>query len=301
MKAYEIVICQEPATRNNSLHAGWCFGLPPGIKPEQWPLDPDNGYPLVHGFTILIPEDYRCRGPEIVALSFFGTPEDMDIGEGGPFIDENIRAALSVGAAEPTEPDLKFLWLDRQRAHPRLYELNGVHDARYAVILLTRSEYSGDFCPPPTLRPNSYRDKIDPPLWLESGAAFAVASITTDTRLLRVLGGQPSEGHSFNRALRFRTLEDDLNAGKEPRDPFSLDETGYEDCFYETAGKLERYEWAKRTSWIHFGGTMRPGQCIPAFSPFYLEFEQYLGGFNFAGGGTAQLDLESMRFNVMGK
>jgi len=34
---------------------------------EQWPLDPVTGFPLVHGFTLRLPEDYRPQGPEIVA------------------------------------------------------------------------------------------------------------------------------------------------------------------------------------------------------------------------------------------
>ena len=40
------------------------------------------------------------------------------------------------------------------------------------------------------------------------------------------------------------------------------------------------------------------GQNIPPFGPRYIEFEQYMGGFNFAD-GTAQLDLQTMAFNVM--
>ena len=27
----------------------------------------------MHGFTLLLPEDYRCHGPEIVAVSFFAS------------------------------------------------------------------------------------------------------------------------------------------------------------------------------------------------------------------------------------
>ncbi len=59
MKAYNIDVLSRPATRSTDQDHGWCFGLPPGISPEQWPLDPHNGYPLMHGFTLLLPEDYR--------------------------------------------------------------------------------------------------------------------------------------------------------------------------------------------------------------------------------------------------
>src|SRR5258708_12515876 len=78
MKAYDI----EMLTRSTdpARNHGWCFGLPPGISPQQWPLDPANGHSLMHGFTLLLPEDYRVHGPEIVALSFFATPPDHNDG-----------------------------------------------------------------------------------------------------------------------------------------------------------------------------------------------------------------------------
>jgi hypothetical protein len=62
-RAYNIEILQEEGRGGSDSH-GWCFGLPPGISPKQWPLDPLTGYPLVHGFTLRLPEDYRCHGPD---------------------------------------------------------------------------------------------------------------------------------------------------------------------------------------------------------------------------------------------
>lgn len=66
MKAYDLEILPRPAERKPDCH-GWVFGLPPGITSEQWPLDPNNGSPLMHGFTLLLPDDYRVHGSEIVA------------------------------------------------------------------------------------------------------------------------------------------------------------------------------------------------------------------------------------------
>ena len=80
MQAYDIEMLTRPADRAGD--HGWCFGLPPGISPQQWPLDPANGYPLMHGFTLLLREDYRVHSPEIVALSFFATAPDHN--DGGP-------------------------------------------------------------------------------------------------------------------------------------------------------------------------------------------------------------------------
>ena len=41
---------------------------------------------------------------------------------------------------------------------------------------------------------------------------------------------------------------------------------------------------------------MRPCQAVPEMSPFYIEFEEYFGGYNF-GGGNAQLDFGGMKFD----
>ncbi|VFT12930.1 Uncharacterised protein [Pseudomonas aeruginosa] len=38
MNAYDIEIVNDVAHAGEANH-GWCFGLPPGIRPEQWPLD----------------------------------------------------------------------------------------------------------------------------------------------------------------------------------------------------------------------------------------------------------------------
>ena len=153
--------------------------------------------------------------------------------------------------------------------------------------------------PTAPIESNRYRDRIDPPLWLQMGAAAAAENMAPDLRLPRVLGPEPDEDVDFDRALRLRKRLGDPNAGKPPRDRFSDDQTGYEVGYYDGPdGTFERHDWAQRTTWMHFGGTMRPGQNIPSFSPYYIEFEEYLGGFNFAA-GTAQLDLETMTFNVM--
>ncbi len=98
MNAYDIEIVNDAAHAGEANH-GWCFGLPPGIRPEQWPLDPDTGYPLMHGFTLLLPEDYRVHGPEIVALSFFSLAPDQN--DGGPTSVDGIREMLIDPPVQP--------------------------------------------------------------------------------------------------------------------------------------------------------------------------------------------------------
>lgn len=34
----------------------------------------------MHGFTVMLPEDYRCHGSDITALSFFATAADQNDG-----------------------------------------------------------------------------------------------------------------------------------------------------------------------------------------------------------------------------
>lgn len=89
-RAYNIEMLQEEGRGGSDSH-GWCFGLPPGISPKQWPLDPLTGYPLVHGFTLRLPEDYRCHGPDIAGLSFFAFC--MEHSDGGSAPDAAIQAA----------------------------------------------------------------------------------------------------------------------------------------------------------------------------------------------------------------
>lgn len=41
---------------------------------------------------------------------------------------------------------------------------------------------------------------------------------------------------------------------------------------------------------------MRPCRGIPDITPYYIEFEEYLGGYNF-GGGNGWLDFKDMKFD----
>ena len=41
---------------------------------------------------------------------------------------------------------------------------------------------------------------------------------------------------------------------------------------------------------------MQPVQAAPRFSPFCVEFEEYLGGHNF-GGGNCQFDFLNMQLD----
>ncbi len=176
MNAYDIEIVNDAAHAGEANH-GWCFGLPPGIRPEQWPLDPDTGYPLMHGFTLLLPEDYRVHGPEIVALSFFSLAPDQN--DGGPTSVDGIREMLIDPPAQPpADAELRPFWEAGRNSHPRLHRLEDILGGAYALILLDAAEFSGAPCQPPALPAgNPLLAQTEPPQWLEAGSA-ATSSAT---------------------------------------------------------------------------------------------------------------------------
>jgi hypothetical protein len=133
MHAYNIVRGEPTPGEPDRRADGWCFGLPPGIAPEQWPLDPITRRPLMHGFTLKLPEDQRVHGPEIVGFSFFSTaPEDND----GGARDDNLPAQAIVdspGVERPDDPALAALWDNTRQVHPRL------QDTRHPRLWLCRA------------------------------------------------------------------------------------------------------------------------------------------------------------------
>jgi hypothetical protein len=298
--AYDIRILHRTAHRGRGGCDGWCFGSPPGITPAQWPLDPISGYPLMHGFTIRLPEDYRCHGPEIVGLSFFATAPDHNDGGPGEAPPELYDAVIGQGD-RPRDPALAALHAGARSAHPRLHRMQDALGCEYALILLTRKELEGRFCSPPQPRESAPLRRKAPPAWIASGAlAYFESPAAPTVYLERVFGGRPGPGHAWNRELKITPRRRDPNAGKAPMqglwDPAP---SGYSPYFYRTddLASTESYrvhEWAEDHEQNHIGGTMRPMQSIPSLSPYYIGFEEYLGGYNF-GGGNAQLDFRDMK------
>ena len=127
-RAYDLQMLDRPADRARDHR--WVYGVPPGITSEEWPLDPVTGYPLMHGFTLLLPEDYRVHGEDIVAVSFFATAPDHN--DGGAPDDPEVREAVMA-----------------RTSHPRLSRMTDILDYEYAALLLTRAKYEGAFATPP--------------------------------------------------------------------------------------------------------------------------------------------------------
>jgi len=301
MRAYDLAILARPADRGAPDCHGWCYGLPPGLAPEQWPLDPANGYPLQHGFTLLLPEEYRCHGPDIVAVAFFASP--IDLHDGGPIVmAPGIRAAMTA-PDQPADPELAPFWRAERAAHPRLHRFKDLIGVAYAVILLTQAEYEGPLCSPPKLESNQHRDALDPPGWLTRGSAAAYrTSYASVMRPVQVMfADDPPAALATSRALAWTPRAHDPNAGKVPRDLFWRGPSDYVQPLFATIGEdgeetFEEHAWAEAHASNHIGGTMRPTQGVPACSPYYVEFDEWMGGYNF-GGGNAQLDLRELKFD----
>lgn len=273
---------------------GWCFGLPPGITPEQWPLDPVTGHPLMHGFTLLLPEDYRVHGPDIAAVAFFATPADGNDGGAREWNAEVSALIEEPGEVPPADLALRAWW-DRARAvHPRTHRMRDILDYAYAAILLTRAEYDGPLCRPPEPVADPAHGDVPPPDWIAQGSAVAFEQFSG----LRDFNDTP-DPFLIHRPLRLIARAEDPNAGIAPQETWdnAPAENGYVSPFFTDAeGQWHDQPWRKDHEANHLGGTMLPIQAVPEFSPYYIEFEEPFGGYNF-GGGNAQLDIRDMKFD----
>lgn len=313
IRAYDLDMLHRDVDRAAADNHGWVFGLPPGIKPEQWPLDPISGHPLMHGFTIKLPEDYRVHGPGIVALSFFATATDQN--DGGASKREDLYAAVTGSDAAP--PDNRHLlpfWKKAKARHPHLHRMSDILDYEYAVILLTEAEFNGPLCQPPELGANPYLDAGKKPKWMTVGSGYAQFSDmggfglgdrpVEELYIYKMLGAVPEQRLDWNRAIGCTPRAQDPNAGVAPMDNYGdgPTKTGYVNFYYYEGGEISaethrEHDWSKGHKPNHIGGTMRPVQAIPEFSPYYIGFEEYFGGYNFGAGGNAQLDFLEMRFD----
>lgn len=298
LRAYDLEILPQDARSSDSENHGWVFGLPPGIKPEQWPLDPVTGYPLMHGFTLYLPEDYRVHGPDIVAFSFFATAADQGDGGANP-VDETLRGViLNPAATPPTDADLIPFWNAARTAHPRLHRMQDILDYEYAVILLTQEEFDGAYCKPAELVANRFYEMSPEPVWIKNGSAYTEINAPPDDCFTQSIQGTPEKSIEYSRAIRWTPRANDPNAGKTPMESYDEEPTpsGYQQPWYLEDDQYKDHSWAEDHAENHIGGTMMPIQAMPEMSTFYVEFEEDFGIYNF-GTGNAQLDFKNMVFD----
>lgn len=77
--------------------------------------------------------------------------------------------------------------------------------------------------------------------------------------------------------------------------------SGYQQPYYYEGGdpkaaNYREHDWTADHARGHIGDTMQPIQTTPRFSPYYVEFNEHLGGFNF-GSGNCQLDFLNMQLD----
>ncbi|WP_217641161.1 hypothetical protein [Jannaschia pohangensis] len=275
--------------------AGWCFGLPPGITPIQWPLDPESGYPLQHGFTLRLPDAFKVRGPDIVAISFFGTAADHN--DGVPLCTDGLREIiLSPATPQPEDPHLRTFWDHAQNAHPLLHRMKDVLGCQFAVIPLTAAELAGSACAVPNIATNPLLANTIEPQWMRIGGAASLLGLEREYLDLekltkgfkyRSIGGMPEKRVDHRVPIVLRPRQDDPNGGKA---------VGHDDYIMPYDENYQRPDWVKNLRPCHLGGTMFPQQAVPHMGAHYIEFEEYFGNFNF-GGGNAQLDLKTFAFD----
>jgi hypothetical protein len=89
---------------------GWCHGAPP-FAAAEWPRSPYDGAPMRHLGTLLVPAEYRARGPRRVAVAIFQADEPSRRA-GSPL----PRGGGDVELLEDSIGRLLALcWLDRER------------------------------------------------------------------------------------------------------------------------------------------------------------------------------------------
>lgn len=292
-KAYDLHVLPREAGRiAEDADHGWVFGLPRGITTAQWPLDPGTGAPLMHGFTLLLPPDYRCHGPDIAGLAFFATPFDANDGGGLAHDDPFQRMILRPEAAKDVDPAWAAYHRHALGVHPRTHWMRDILGYHYAAVLLTAAELATPFAEPPAL---AMRDGGRPE-WMTGGAArvhFANYGYRED----QIATLAPADALSGHHAVRWTPRAQDPNAGRAPMEDFGERGTasGYVSP-YDRERDYALHDWARDHALDHIGGTMRPIQAVPRMSPYHIGFEEPFGGYNF-GGGNAQLDFKTMTFD----
>lgn len=298
IKAYDLrqVLGKDIRAEGSS---GWVFGLPPGIQSTEWPLDPNSGYPLKHGFTLLLPEDYRVHGPDIVALSFFAIAADHN--DGMPLSTEGLYDVIrSPGDVPPEDGALLPFWEHARTPHPRMHRMKDILDCEYAVILLTQAEFDGPLCAVPEIANSPVLDEKLRPEWLEKGSAHSYHArfqrpLNPLEEVRQAVSKTKDEGIpaelDFGVPIFLKVRTTDPNAGRKALE--SWDKGHYESPFTES---FDYKPWAEKLGRDHLGGTMMPIQAVPDFSPYYIEFEESFGDYNF-GTGNAQLDIQHLKFD----
>ncbi len=219
----ELILAMLPATLRLGAEGegeaiGWAYGTPPGLSPAEWPRHEKTGMPLAHGFTVRVPEAYRVKGPEFVALSFFH-PADSEACYG-----DNERVEAVMGGApleDDEESDPYFLALVQHleaRENPatdrtdRIIHLcTDMLGHTHALVWHTEASLAAPHCERPGEEPP---DGIDPEAFVEANepaSPLFATSGRSDIQFGRPL--HPMQSHGALNQMGLFVLELSTGAG----------------------------------------------------------------------------------------
>ncbi|WP_046246986.1 hypothetical protein [Hymenobacter terrenus] len=249
---------------------GWCYGQPVGLSSAQWPRSRVNGLPMAHIFTCLVPPDYRTEGESRVAISLFQADDHVADEVSG--VAEVLEGELPPETDPAAGPFGESLRTYAQEKHPQEQYFEDLIGGGWAMVWLTEPEFRSA----PTAIPDA------------AVAIFPGYDSTDGTSVYE--HNQPAE------YVQLVARPYDPNVGK-PLEDFPDKEAAdaYIPLFSAQSEALgfDKLFWGK----THFGGTASPCQGVPAFSPFYVEFDEIFGGANLGGDGVAQIDLLNKELN----
>jgi hypothetical protein len=259
--AYDIVFTGD----GSSGGGGYAFGRPPGIDPACWPRSRVNALPMAHLFTVRVPEQYRCAGPEFVALSIFQADDHV------AKIVDGLAALIDGGPLPEHDAATSAFWAEAaayaRRRHSMERYAEDLIRGGWALLWLTEEEFAG------------------PPAELPAAAA--------------VFPGHESDGKHGNayladrpaRALELVLRADDPYVG---RPPIETEDYQYIHDTNDERRRLGLPEFHE----CHFGGTADyVNGGLYDTGAWYLQFDGRLGDGNLGGDGSAAIDLMTSRID----
>ncbi|MEV8512258.1 hypothetical protein [Dactylosporangium sp. NPDC051484] len=152
----------EEAGDRPRLPAGWAGPAGPGIDVSTWPRSPRTGQPMLHCFTLWLPEAYRRHGPDLVAVAVFQWEDELYFRDPSPQVTAVI-AGTSAGVVAPGHP----FWaeLAQARPHPRLRIADDGVASLLAMVWLTEAELNGPRVARPAAAPSLADGEFDSTSW----------------------------------------------------------------------------------------------------------------------------------------
>lgn len=115
----------------DAIEIGWLGTNGPAIDASLWPRGTKTGLPMMHAFTIRLPEEYQRQGPEYPGIAFFQGEDQFATAfereEGDPFVQQ----------------------LNASRDHPMLQRREDYTEGQFGFIWLTEAELRGGPTAPP--------------------------------------------------------------------------------------------------------------------------------------------------------